>query len=322
MRPMFHRNRIVLVPVSSAVAAASARRPLVASLAGILLGLLPAAASAEPKLDPHPPRYADLEKKSALVIVGGGGMPDTIRDRFLQLAGGKDGKLVVIPTASELADRTRNFKSYTYWQRQGLASVSMLHTLDPKKANDPAFVKPLTEATAAWLGGGDQSRLAGAYRGTAVEKELRRLLARGGVIGGTSAGASVMSAVMITGGNPQARIGTGFGLLPDVVIDQHFGNRKRQKRLQSVLVQHPHCLGLGIDEQTAVVVQGDGSFTVMGAANVVLCMPSVGAEPPSLRVLKSGEAGNLLQLAKSLLAPLKATADTKSVASKERHNAP
>src|SRR5262249_33890985 len=158
------------------------------------------------------------------------------------------------PTASELADRTRNYKSYAYWRDQGVGSVSMLNTLDPKKANDPVFIKPLTEATAAWLGGGDQTRLAGAYRGTAVERELRRLLDRGGVIGGTSAGASVMSSIMITGGNPQARIGTGFGLLPDVVIDQHFENRRRQNRLLGVLSQYPRCLGLGIDEQTAVVV--------------------------------------------------------------------
>ncbi|HWG43514.1 MAG TPA: cyanophycinase [Gemmataceae bacterium] len=304
------------MPVSSAVAAASARRPLVVSLAGVLLGLLPATASGEPKLDPHPPRHADPERNGSLVIVGGGGMPDTIRDRFLELAGGKKGKLVVIPTASTAFDRPQNSKSYSYWRQQGLASVSMLHTTDPKQANDPAFIKPLTEATAAWLGGGDQSRLAGAYRGTAVEKELHRLLARGGVVGGTSAGASVMSAVMITGGNPQARIGIGFGLLPDVVIDQHFENRKRQKRLQGVLLQHPRCLGLGIDEMTAVVVHGD-TFTVLGDANVVLCMPPLGAHPSRMKVLKSGEAGNLIQLAKSLLAPLKSSAETKSVASKE-----
>ncbi len=243
-------------------------------------------------------------------------MPDTIRDRFLDLAGGKKGKLVVIPTASEWADQTRTYRSYAYWKRQGLESVDMLHTLDPKQANDPAFVKPLTEATAAWLGGGDQSRLAGAYRGTAVERELRRLLERGGVVGGTSAGASVMSAVMITGGNPQARVGTGFGLLPDVVIDQHFENRKRQQRLLGVLSQHPRCLGLGIDEQTAVVVHGH-SFTVVGNANVVVCMPPLGDDPPSLQVLKPGAVGDLLALSRSLLTRLKPPPEGKPVASQE-----
>src|SRR5581483_5879137 len=101
------------------------------------------------------------------------------------------GRLVVIPTASKWFDQTRISRSLNYWKAQGLASVSLLHTLNPKEADDPSFVKPLQEATAAWLGGGDQSRLANAYHGTAVEKELQRLLARGGVIGGTSAGASV-----------------------------------------------------------------------------------------------------------------------------------
>jgi cyanophycinase len=160
----------------------------------------------------------------------------------------------------------------------------MLHTRDPKQANDPSFVKPLTEATAAWMSGGDQSRLANAYRGTAVEKELRRLLARGGVIGGTSAGASVMSAVMITGGNPQARVGEGFGLLPEVVIDQHFQNCKRQKRLLGVLEKHPRCLGLGIDEETAVVVRGH-TFTVVGKANVSICLPPSEQDQEPIQVL-------------------------------------
>ncbi len=318
MRPMFHRNRIVLVPVR--LTTASAGRPFVASLAGVLLGLLPATAYSEPNLDPRPPQRGNSDKQGALVIVGGGGMPDTIRDRFLDLAGRKNGKLVVIPTASEQADR-RHSKSYDYWRRQGLASVSLLHTRNQKEANDPAFVKPLTEATAAWLGGGDQSLLARAYRDTAVERELRRLLKRGGVVGGTSAGASIMSAIMITGGREKARLGTGFGLLPDVVIDQHFENRGRQGRLQGVLQLHPHCLGLGIDEQTAVVVQGD-TFTVMGKDNVVLCTPPSGKEAARLTVMKPGEVGSLLLRGHGSLRPLKSPAEPKSVASKESRNAP
>lgn len=287
----------------------SLRRPFVVSLAGVLLGIVPATA-AEPKTETTPPaRAAEIDRIGSLVIVGGGDLPNVIRDRFIELAGGKNGKLVVIPTASELADRKR---SYFYWQEQGLGSVELLHTLDQKRANDPSFVKPLREATAAWLGGGDQTRLANAYRGTAVEKELRHLLERGGVIGGTSAGASVMSAVMITGGNPQARVGKGFGILQDVVIDQHFQNRKRQKRLLGVLAQHPSCLGLGIDEETAVVVHGH-KFTVMGKANVSICSPR---EQDPIQVLKSGEAGDFLQLSHRVLTRFKPPADSRPVAAK------
>jgi cyanophycinase len=321
-RPMFDGNRVAPSPFAHLPAGIVPRRPLAASLAGLLLGLLPTAVLAEPKIDTPPVRPAEKEATGSLVIVGGGILPDTVRERFLELAGGKNGRLVVIPTASELADQTRIFRSYNYWKGQGLASVSMLHTLDPKEANDPTFVKPLVEATAAWLGGGDQSRLARAYRGTAVERELRRLLTRGGVIGGTSAGASVMSSVMITGGNPQARVGTGFGLLPDVVIDQHFENRNRQKRLLGVLAQYPNCLGLGIDEQTAVVLRGH-TFTVVGNANVLVCMPPSEKEPASVaRVLKPGEGGDLLLLGRSVMSRLNPPTEGKPVVKKDSATMP
>jgi cyanophycinase len=308
LQPRFDGNRVraSLSPPSTEL---RAWRPIATSLAGVVLGLIPATAIAEPNIVAPPPRAAVKEVAGTLMIVGGGKLPDAVRNRFVELAGGKKGRLVLIPTASGAAEQVQ--RSFNYWKAQELASVTMLDTLDAKTANDPLFVKPLTEATAAWLGGGDQSRLANAYRGTAVERELRRLLARGGVVGGTSAGAAVMSSVMITGGNPQARVGVGFGLLPDVVVDQHFENRKRQKRLLGVLTEHPSFLGLGIDEQTAVVVRGH-TFTVVGNANVLLCLPPSTREPASVtKVLKSGEAGELL------LARLKPASDTKT-ASKER----
>jgi len=297
------------------------RRPLIASVAAVCLTVLPVLADERPKAKPSPhtaePSEATRSNSDdiagALVIVGGGGFPDDIRDRFVQLAGGKAGKLVIIPTASEKADRTGKSPSFDYWQAQGLASVSTLHTLDPKKANDPSFVKPLTEATAVWLDGGDQVRLANAYRGTAVEKELRRLLAHGGVIGGTSAGASVMSEVMIAGGNPQAKVSQGFGLLPNVVIDQHFRNRHRQKRLLGVLAHYPRCVGLGIDEQTAVVVKGH-TFTVLGKANVSVCLPPTDGDEGVVQLLKSGEEGDLLQLREKVLARLKTPGEGRTTA--------
>jgi cyanophycinase len=298
------------------------RRQLTASLASLLLGLLPAAVLAESKIDTTRQRPVAKEAAGSLVIVGGGLLPESIRERFLELAGGTKGRLVVIPTASELDDRTRIYRSFNYWKAQGLASVSMLHTLDPREANDPAFVKPLKEATAAWLGGGDQVRLANAYRGTAVEHELRQLLARGGVVGGTSAGASVMSSVMITGGKAPVRVGAGFGLLPDVVIDQHFENRKRQQRLLNVLAQHRSCLGLGIDEQTAVVLHGN-SFTVVGNANVLVCMPPSDKEPASVaKVLKSGEVGDLLLLSRSVMSRLTSPSEIKPVVKQDRATVP
>jgi cyanophycinase len=236
------------------------------------------------------PRF--FEGSGTLVIVGGGSLPDAIRDRFLQLAGGKKARLVVIPTAS--GRRNRLERSYRYWkaQAQGAESVVMLDTSDRVKANDPEFVKPLRQATGVWMGGGDQARLVSAYRGTAVERELLKVLARGGVIGGTSAGASVMSSVMILGGNPLPKLGTGFGFLPRVVVDQHFQNRKRLNRLLNVLAAHPECMGLGIDEQTAAVVSGR-TVTVLGNANVRVCLRHSPREAPSVQVLKSGQVLDL-----------------------------
>jgi cyanophycinase len=236
------------------------------------------------------PAEAQSGRDGSLVILGGGALPDVVRDRFLELAGGKEARLVVIPTASEEADKPGVSSCYDFWKAQAAASVVLLHTLDQEKANDGAFVEPLTEATGVWLGGGDQSRLIAAYRGTAVERELHHLLARGGVIGGTSAGASAMSALMIVSGNPEAEVGPGFGFGPveGVVIDQHFQNRNRLPRLQGILTRHPDRLGMGIDEETAVVVQGR-TATVIGRANVRLCLPPTVRSMESVRVYKDGD---------------------------------
>ena len=179
-----------------------------------------------------------------------------------------------------------------------------LHTLDRSVANDEAFVKPLTEATGVWLSGGDQSRLARVYRGTMVERELRKLHARGGVIGGTSAGASAMSSLMIVSGNPVAEVGEGLGLFDYAVIDQHFQNRNRLKRLQGVLEKHSGYLGLGIDEGTAVVVRG-GKATVLGTANVRVCLPPRVRKMPGVQVFKSGDEIALDPLCRAVRRPRK-----------------
>jgi cyanophycinase len=257
--------------------------PLTASIASLSAGDAPVAPK---KASPVAPAQAG--PTGSLVLVGGGSLPDSVRLRFIDLAGGKKARLVVIPTASEWGHKTGVFKGFELWKGQSAASVTMLHTLDRKKANDPAFIKPLTEATGVWISGGDQARLTAAYSGTAVERELRKMLTRGGVIGGTSAGAAAMSSLMIVSGNPDAKVGTGLGLLGDVVIDQHFRNRNRLKRLQGVLDRHPDHLGLGIDEETAVVVQGHKA-TVLGNANVSLCLPAALRRLPAVQVFKSGD---------------------------------
>src|SRR5262249_23895326 len=158
------------------------------------------------------------EIAGSLVIAGGGAIPDAVRAEFVKLAGGKNARLVVIPTASATADGNEAGRSLEPGKKTEVASVVLLDTPKAYAARTADFVKPITEATGVWLGGGDQSKLTAAYRGTLVEKELQKLLARLGVTGGTSAGAVVMSPIMITGGNPKAETAPGFGFLPGAIV--------------------------------------------------------------------------------------------------------
>jgi cyanophycinase len=237
----------------------------------------------------------------SLVLVGGGGLPNPILERFLELGGGKHARLVVIPTASVKADGPEPLKSFAFWKSQNVESCTLLHTRKPEMANDPKFLRALREATAVWLSGGDQSKLMAAYRGTGVERALHELLTRGGVIGGTSAGAAVMSSVMITGGNPKAEVDAGFGFLPGAVVDQHLMKRNRVPRLLGVLTSHPGYFGLGIDEQTAVVVQGR-TLEVLGDAAVRICYAASGQQMADVKVLKSGERADLVSLSRMAVA--------------------
>jgi cyanophycinase len=237
----------------------------------------------------------------ALVIVGGGGMPTSIREYFLNLAGGKRARLVVIPTASVKADTSDQLKSFGYWKAQDVDSVVLLHTRRRDQANDRAFCRALHDATGVWMSGGDQSKLVAAYRGTTVERELHDLLQRGGVIGGTSAGAAVMSSVMITGGNPSPQIDSGFGLLPGVVVDQHLTRRHRIPRLLSALTTHPGYFGLGIEEQAGVVVQGK-TMTVVGDADVRICFPPCGKKDAEVETLHPGDSRDLVDYSQRAIA--------------------
>jgi cyanophycinase len=277
-----------------------------AGIALLLALLMPVLARAGDKTTVDP-----ADTVGTLIIVGGGRLPDVIRQHFLRLAGNKKARIVVIPTASTKADQGDTFPTYLAFKSQDVRSVSLFHTRDRKKANDPEFLRPLTQATGVWLTGGDQSRLSEVYHGTAVERELRKVLDRGGVVGGTSAGAAVMSSLMITGGTQEAQLGTGFGLLSGVVIDQHFQNRHRMPRLLGVLDKHPECPGVGIDEETALVVHGQ-TATVEGNGNVYACLCARGKEPQNVRTLKDGDNLDISALIKQANSRVKTTiAETK-----------
>jgi cyanophycinase len=231
----------------------------------------------------------------SLVICGGGMLPDDVRDQFVQLAGGPKARIVVIPTAHIAADTTEPTKDMEMWRERGVASVLSLHTRSKEKANDRDFIKPLTEATGVWFTGGRQNLVTDAYLDTEVERQLEALLDRGGVIGGSSAGAAVMTRLMITGGRSEAQEGRGFDFLRGSIVDQHFMKRNRIGRLLGLMTKYPDKFGFGIDEQTALIVKGN-HYRVAGNSYVMACVPGSMGQPPRLEFLRRGDEVNLAEL--------------------------
>ncbi len=213
-------------------------------------------------------------ENGALVIVGGGRIGEAITKEFIELAGGSDAKIVVIPTAAggeiDLNEVWFAKQLATY----GATNVTVLHTYDRTEAESDTFVKPLADATAVWFGGGRQWRLVDAYAGTKTEKYIWNILNNGGVIGGSSAGATIQGSYLARGDtqNNQIMMGDheeGFGFIKNIAIDQHVLARNRQFDMFDILKNRPELLGIGIDESTAVVVKGD-VFEVLGKSKVLI----------------------------------------------------
>ncbi len=230
---------------------------------------------------------ATTEPQGTTIAVGGGRIPAKVIEQFVKLAGEKQGVLVVIPTASSRTDEKTLAATKAFWLDRGIGRVEVLHTRDRKLADSDEFVRPLASATAVWFGGGQQQRIADAYLGTKVEKQVLEVMRRGGVVGGTSAGAAIQSRVMIAGGKTEARVSEGFDLVPGAVIDQHFRQRKRDQRLEGVIRQRQDVTGIGIDEETAILVRA-GKAEVLGN-KVVTVITSNGSKKISRRIYRPGD---------------------------------
>jgi len=213
--------------------------------------------------------------KGSLVIVGGAMQDPAIVKRFIDLAGGPDAPIVIIPTAGEADDEYDQYWSgLRQWRENGAKNLTLLHTRDRKIADSEAFVKPIRSARGVFFAGGRQWRLADSYLNTQTHKELAALLNRGGVVGGSSAGASILASFMVRGDTKsnEKMIGDhtiGLGFLKDAAIDQHLLRRNRQFDMLEVIDKHPELLGIGLDEDTAIVVRGD-QFDVIGKSYVVV----------------------------------------------------
>lgn len=213
--------------------------------------------------------------KGTLVIVGGNMQDQAIVKRFIDIAGGPDAPIVIIPTAGEADDDYDNYWSgLKQWRDAGAKHLTVIHTRDRKVADSEGFVKPIREARGVFFGGGRQWRLADSYLNTLTHKELTALLNRGGVIGGSSAGASILTSFMVRGDTKsnEKMIGdhtVGLGFLKNAAVDQHLLRRNRQFDMLEVIDKYPDLLGIGLDEDTAIVVEGD-EFTVIGRSYAVI----------------------------------------------------
>jgi cyanophycinase len=244
-------------------------------LMALVLFLLPVL-PAFPAL-PAPPALPVVRgpERGALVIVGGGRVGPEILTRFFDLAGGRDVPLVVIPTAAGADSYPEDWSGLKMFKDFGVTNITVLHTKDKSVADSEAFVRPLTTAKAVWFPGGRQWRLVDSYLHTRTQREVERVLERGGVVGGSSAGASILASYMVRGAKENNYImmapgyEEGFGLIKGVAIDQHMLTRNRQDDLEDVVANHPDVLGIGIDESTAIVVRGQ-QFEVAGASKVAI----------------------------------------------------
>lgn len=212
--------------------------------------------------------------KGTLVIVGGNMQDPAIVKRFIDLAGGPDAPIVIIPTAGDEDEYDNYWSGLKQWRENGAKNLTVIHTRDKKIADTDTFVKPIRAARGVFFAGGRQWRLADAYLNTLTHKELQHLLNRGGVIGGSSAGASILASFMVRGdtkGN-DTMIGdhtVGMGFLKNAAVDQHVLRRNRQFDMLEVIDRHPELLGIGLDEDTAIVVTGD-QFDVIGRSYAII----------------------------------------------------
>jgi cyanophycinase len=247
--------------------------------------------------------------KGTLVIQGGGSDAATgIFETFINRAGGLDAKIVVVPTAG--GNRDRNGQLIVYaddavlapWKKRGATNVHMLHTHDPKVADTEDFAKLLRDAKAVWFNGGRQWNIVDSYANTLTLREFHKVLERGGVIGGSSAGATIQGDYLVRGAiagpdimmTPEPEHEHGFAFLRKTAIDQHINTRNRWDDLIPVIRKYPNLLGIGLSEGTAIVVTGD-RFEVIGKWKVAIHDNKRAYQPweKPYFVLSSGDVYNM-----------------------------
>ncbi|MFT4630040.1 MAG: cyanophycinase [Arenicella sp.] len=244
------------------------------------------------------------------VIPIGGGEEKTdnpeILQKFVDLAGGKDAVISIIPTASQLSDTGERYQAI--FEELGAGTTHSLPIDERADAKKPEYLELLETSTAIFITGGNQLRLSTILGGTPIAQAVRKLNASGVHYAGTSAGAAIVSQHMIIGGatgvvptEGGVNLGPGMGLSNTIVVDQHFNERNRLARLLSAVSYNPSLIGIGLDEDTAAFIDGDNVFTVVGSGAVTVIDPS-DIEYSSMADARAGEALTLLNLKMHILA--------------------
>ena len=213
-------------------------------------------------------------ENGSLVIVGGGMRDLDILREFAELAGGSDAPVVVIPTAGGSENYDEFWQGLNQFRAAGLTKLKLIHTYERAEADTAAFAQAIREAKGVWFTGGRQWRLADSYLHTEVHDALQELLERGGVIGGSSAGATILGSYLARGDTTSNTVmmgdhEEGFGFISNIAIDQHLLRRNRQFDLLEITSAKPELLGIGLDEDTAIVVRNN-RFEVIGNSYVVI----------------------------------------------------
>ena len=213
-------------------------------------------------------------------IMAIGGAEDKVGDRailgrFVALAGGPAARIAILPTASNIEGAGQRYKAI--FRELGAASAEVVYVADRATALDEATAAPIEGATGIFIGGGTQLRLATLLGGSPIEAAIKARNAAGAIVAGTSAGASILSRHMVAFGGggtaPRqhlAQLAPGFGLLDGVIVDQHFRERDRIGRLLTLVAMNPGQLGIGIDEDTAALIDAAGTLEVLGCGTVMV----------------------------------------------------
>lgn len=229
-----------------------------------------------------------------LIAVGGGTAPPCMFEKLAQWAGGRKARVLVVPWATETEEREVCASVARRLEKVGVRQVECAPERLTLQKETKRFLNQLHRATAVYFTGGDQVRLMTAIRNQDLARAIRARYRRGAVVGGTSAGAAVLSATMLTGDgdfgviDPKAvAVSEGLGLLTEAVVDQHFLARRRLNRLLSVLSGSRESLGIGIDEDTAVAIENEREATVLGDGKAVF-LSLLDPDRFSLEVLPPG----------------------------------